>query len=259
MSVFYIYVLADPRLPSEIRYVGRAKDPINRLATHISPSKLLDKTHKNDWIKKLLSEGFIPEIRCIEKCTDLKRETYWIRYFKSLGFDLTNANDGGDGQLSPSPETIEKISRKLKGRIFGDRLTEQGRKNISAKNKGRIKSLKERENISKSQRGKVLKEETKSKIKSARLKQIDPRRGKTHSEETKKLLSEKMTGSGHPQYGIKRDEDTKNKISRTKKQRMSPDWNKIKNVFNKFHDMGDIMKELGISRATFFNYKRMIK
>lgn len=214
MSVFYIYILVDPREPNEVRYVGRTKDPIKRISTHITPSKLLDNTYKNNWIKKLLRDEIIPKLICIEKCTNLQRETYWIRYYKSLGFDITNANDGGDGQLKPSQETINKIKKALTGRIVGDRLTNKGRTKISTTHKD--KELTDEQKDKWSFKGKTHTDDSKNKLRTKRLNQKDPRIGKTHTDKTKKILSEKMSGNKHPQFGKTRSEETKQKIRETK-------------------------------------------
>ena len=46
-----IYILLEPET-NEIRYVGKAVDLYSRIRNHYKPSKLISKTHKNNWVNK---------------------------------------------------------------------------------------------------------------------------------------------------------------------------------------------------------------
>ena len=93
----YIYGL----LSSEnniIRYVGQTKNTLDkRLNEHIYIAlKYNGKTHKDNWIRKVYSDGFIVNIICLEEVNEKninEREIYWITQFDNL----TNTAEGGVG------------------------------------------------------------------------------------------------------------------------------------------------------------------
>lgn len=114
-----IYTLIDP-ITCKIRYIGRTKNSLNtRLIGHISKSKN-NKTHKDCWINSLLKQGTIPKIKLI-KLVEGWRESH--KYEQSLinkavvnGFNLTNADDRGEGSVNKIVTDIQKlkISNTLK-------------------------------------------------------------------------------------------------------------------------------------------------
>jgi len=241
-----IYYLSDPRDPNNIRYIGKTIRELNhRLSIHIAEISLVNKTHKNNWIKFLLNEGIIPTISLIEEINDSygsEREIYWIRYYKELGFDLTNSTDGGEGMLNPSEETRKKLSKASTGKnnpnygkkrtkeindkinavrvmkhsdetkkILGEKskghtLSEEVRKVISEKNKGKKLSEETKLKISESLKGHSLSEETKEKL-----------RNRIISDETKAKLSEACAGEKNGFYGKKHSKETKEKLSKSRK------------------------------------------
>lgn len=95
-----IYALSDPRKPSLIRYIGKTRNTLReRRSSHVNPCghKKSPNCHKVRWIKKVLSEGFIPIIWPLEICSQYnwkERETFWIKFFKPLG--LCNQTNGGE-------------------------------------------------------------------------------------------------------------------------------------------------------------------
>lgn len=100
----YIYALSNP-LKSGYRYVGKTVNPEKRMASHISESAKKD-THKNRWIKSVLSFGVVPVMIILESfCDDNQdmwqsREVFWISKLKIDGHKLTNLKDGGAGGSS---------------------------------------------------------------------------------------------------------------------------------------------------------------
>lgn len=97
-----IYKLIDPRT-HEIRYIGRTKHTlIKRLYEHCTVRNLKSNTHKNNWIKQLISLNLRPIIEVIET-VDLTqvyiREIYWIKCYKEARHNLINTSDGGDGSF----------------------------------------------------------------------------------------------------------------------------------------------------------------
>jgi len=90
----HIYGLVDPR-NNKVRYVGKTSDLKERLAGHIRDCRKSN-TAKNNWIARLLSLGFEPEIVVIEECEEKdwqERERHWISVYPNL----TNWTAGGDG------------------------------------------------------------------------------------------------------------------------------------------------------------------
>lgn len=141
-----IYALKDP-ISNDIRYIGKTKNELNkRLYEHCTIRNLKEKTHKNNWIKYLLKLNYRPVILLIEEvdyCNWQEREIYWINFYKSIGNNLTNGTNGGDGSngCKRSKDCIEKII------------------DIKRKNGTLARSYECRRKISESQKGKKLSKE----------------------------------------------------------------------------------------------------
>lgn len=114
-----IYSLVDPRT-NQTRYVGKTVDPSRRFKDHISLATLnRTKTKKNSWIKNLLSENLVPEMRIITIVpSDIEDEAEIaaIEVAKLLGEPLTNGTAGGTGGAL-SPEIARRAGLKRQGRI----------------------------------------------------------------------------------------------------------------------------------------------
>jgi hypothetical protein len=94
---FYIYLLADPRTPEEIRYVGQTVDLNRRLQEH--SRNQTGKSHRTHWLNKLHNEGVKPVMIVLNES---RRETsiddmeiVYIKFFRDLGYDLVNTSIGG--------------------------------------------------------------------------------------------------------------------------------------------------------------------
>jgi group I intron endonuclease len=130
-----IYTLTDPNT-NKIRYVGKSNNPTKRFYKHYKYCE--HKTHKNNWINKLISEGKKPILEIIDIVPINEWvfwEMYWIEQMKVWGFDLVNGTIGGDGStfgsstsfkkgqeawnkgLEPSDETKEKLRQANLGKI----------------------------------------------------------------------------------------------------------------------------------------------
>jgi len=160
----FIYVLVDPR-NGDVRYVGKSDNPNKRLVDHIRKSNN-SITHKNNWIKSLIKDGYEPLIDVIDEVPNSNWgfwEQYWIDLFKGWGFDLTNiANGGVGGNLGPVVN--KKISDALKGRVFSD----EAKLKMSIGSTGKIhtdktkeKMSRQRSGIGNSMYGKIRKESSK--------------------------------------------------------------------------------------------------
>lgn len=80
-----------------IKYIGKTKYMLSkRLREHINGAlKRNCKTHKDNWIRNVYSNGYKIVIELIEKCDDSiweEREKYWIKKYSNL----TNLTDGGE-------------------------------------------------------------------------------------------------------------------------------------------------------------------
>lgn len=220
-----IYSLVDPRDRQHVRYVGKTIIGLSsRLKSHLHFSALKSNTHRNNWIKSLLSVNIKPEISMIEEIFDddvnkhNERERYWIRFFKNLGYRLVNGTEGGDGVI-PTEETRLKISIRTKEAMKDPEI----RRKISLNNTGRKQTP---ETIYKRIRGQIGRhhtEEHNRKIaESNKISQL----GKKASIETRRKMSEvqklryqnvlEREKTSNAMKGIKKSEDTKKKMREAK-------------------------------------------
>lgn len=112
----YIYVLCEPD-GETIRYVGWTMNLKRRFRSHIYEAKRRRYiTHKNNWIFSLLQRGEQPVMKQIDAIPPYgdrsTAEQKWIAHFRSLGCELTNGTDGGEGTpgLVLSEDAKKKIS-----------------------------------------------------------------------------------------------------------------------------------------------------
>lgn len=117
MEKYIVYKLIDPR-NNEIRYIGKSEQGINRLKEHLKPSSLKNNTHKDNWIKQLLSLGLKPEIEILEVCISpnelFEAEEKWYNHYKDLGSPLTNLTECGKGTrgYKHTEETVQRLKEK---------------------------------------------------------------------------------------------------------------------------------------------------
>jgi hypothetical protein len=156
-----IYALRDPRKPDEIRYVGKAKDPIDRFRRHVKHND--KERYKCRWIKTLLDVGVMPELvilQIVEEGEWVVAEQQWIAHYRNLGMKLTNLTEGGDG-IPFTPEIRKKISQtklgtkasditkaKMSAVRLGKKQTPEHRANIGKGLKGRVPTQIHRERLS---------------------------------------------------------------------------------------------------------------
>lgn len=152
-----IYGLFDPR-DGTLRYVGKSlKGAADRLASHLCPSSLRDRTKKNGWLKSLLKKSLRPEWEVLDRpqLNGLNEaEQFWIAYYKSIGCELLNMTPGGDGHHGRiySPELREKIGAAQRGKPKPKHSAET-RAKMSAAHKGRKATAETRAKMSAAQRG----------------------------------------------------------------------------------------------------------
>lgn len=112
---WFIYTLSDPRT-QEIRYIGwRFRSAEARLRQHMNEAVQNNRTHRERWIVSLLNAGTTPVMETIDSGTGggyQDAEKRAIAHYRSLGFDLVNGTDGGDG--TPGWGTPERRSEAVK-------------------------------------------------------------------------------------------------------------------------------------------------
>ena len=87
MPTIYIYSLIDPR-NEEIRYVGKAKNPAQRLTHHLKDK---GDCHRTRWLNVLKELGLQPSIGILAECDEeswQERERFWIASLRERGCDL---------------------------------------------------------------------------------------------------------------------------------------------------------------------------
>ena len=122
-SKFLIYGLRDPETKI-IRYVGKSTSGLKRPKQHLCASHRRTQvhTHRVRWVNSVFARGLVPEIVVLQYYQDPQQldemEKQAIAHFRSLGFDLVNCTDGGEGTLGrvQTPEAKRKISEALKGK-----------------------------------------------------------------------------------------------------------------------------------------------
>lgn len=114
---YMIYGLADPR-DKGTRYIGVSINVLARFARHLSCND--ENEEKNDWIRELAVEQFVPHLFTIEQVETrreaLDREQYWIRYCMERGIELYN--------LAITMTSAEKENTQQERAIRYEQITE---------------------------------------------------------------------------------------------------------------------------------------
>ena len=253
MSPFLIYALVDPGT-SEIRYIGKSSTGLKRPREHANPAVLgRDHGYKVNWIRGLLADGLNYEIKVLEELPSSDvlsdAEIRWIAYGRSEGWPLTNLTDGGEGTngWTHSQETCERISAKMKCRMFSDETRQkmsvsqrlrpppsaESIAKTAAFNRGRKKSPESIEKTANGNRGQKRSDEVRAKIRASIL-------GRHASPETRAKMSAAMKGrrpgtAGKPvseatraklraaHLGMKRSPETCARIAAAKRGKPRPD------------------------------------
>lgn len=142
-KITIIYGLVDP-LTNQLRYVGKTISGMaKRLEGHIGNARRGLNQPCAHWVRSLLAKSRIPEIFEIEACAfgvDWEEaEQFWIENCRSLGCRLLNLSiGGGAGALGwrATEETKRRMSLKSKGRI----VSADARRKIGNANRGRPKT-----------------------------------------------------------------------------------------------------------------------
>lgn len=129
--ITHIYALCDHL--NRVRYVGKTTKPVTqRLLKHIQNAKAGERTHKGNWLRTCISEGYRPRVVILETVggTGDKDEQKWIAHFRQVGNDLVNATDGGEG--TPGIIFDQNHKDKISKALRGIRRSEETRERIRA-------------------------------------------------------------------------------------------------------------------------------
>lgn len=136
MTTTFIYALCEPGTRT-VRYIGRTDDPKRRLKQHLRQS-IKKERPLGTWLRGL---GAQPEMVILRE-VPIERwefaEERFIRIARGCGFHLVNANDGGGGPTTHTPEVCAAMSAARKGVSTGPRgpHTPETRAKMSAAKKG---------------------------------------------------------------------------------------------------------------------------
>ena len=137
MKKYYLYYLIDPNT-NEVRYIGITCNPKRRLSEHKRTAKRL-KSHKDNWIMKLINNGQLPLIKIIHE-RDTWKEIIELEISEIDGhLNLTNSTTGGD-YFQMTDDVKNRLSILNKGKnnpCFGRIWSKEERDGLSAMRKGR--------------------------------------------------------------------------------------------------------------------------
>jgi hypothetical protein len=200
------YVMADPRSPENVRYVGKTNSKLyTRLSGHLNYArKPSNRSHLACWIRSLLAEGLRPCIRAVEQGDGdwQAAERKWIAWYRSQGSNLCNATDGGDG-TSGHHKTPEQVARTVEAvkLVWKKKLADgwkptpsspEGRARTIAATKGKPRSEEVKAKIGAANRGRVMSPEARAKMSAAKKGKPPHNKGKPGvkpSAETREKLS----------------------------------------------------------------------
>lgn len=103
---------------------------------YIGKTKVCRKNKHKQKYGEIITYDYIDEVNSLNSKDWKPLECFWIEYFRQLGFELMNKNNGGGGLEYCSEETKLKISKSKSGKSLGPHSCETKNK-ISNKLKGR--------------------------------------------------------------------------------------------------------------------------
>jgi len=166
----------------------------NNGKAYSSCSRFYEAIQKYGW------DGFTHEVlkENLDEATAHEMEREYIKKYnttdKRYGYNQSTGGCHGSTGVKLSDEQKRQISKRFKGKP----LTEEHKKKISKANKGRKLSEEQRKMIGDRMRGKKLSEETRRKI-------SESNKGKRFSEETRRKISESKRKIMRPVYCVETD------------------------------------------------------
>jgi hypothetical protein len=115
-----IYGLISSRNSEDVRYIGKTVQSLNeRLNGHIR-TRMSEKNHKVNWIRRELRNGYKIKIIKIDEVWEVDWkfwEIFWIYQYKKLGYNLVNGSNGGDNNENNVPIIVLSINGKFLNRF----------------------------------------------------------------------------------------------------------------------------------------------
>lgn len=118
MRNVFIYALCEPGTRT-VRYIGKTVNLKNRFKAHVKTSSK-EESHLGNWLRSLA--GVLPSMVTLREVSEVDGSAAEIKYIRiareSLGMNLVNATDGGEGTSGwiPSTETRAAIGAAAKAR-----------------------------------------------------------------------------------------------------------------------------------------------
>lgn len=156
----FIYALCEPETRT-IRYIGKAKNPTQRLKQHCWPSKPSN-NHLGYWLRSLRRQSKLPTLIVLKEvlCVEWEEwERRYIRCARALGFNLVNSTDGGDcgtDGYKHTKEAKKKMRLAKLGTIHTPEHCEKMRVSMLGKNLGKKRTLEWRQAKSIAMSGKYI-------------------------------------------------------------------------------------------------------
>jgi group I intron endonuclease len=162
------------------RYVGLTVQPRVRLNAHRHAARHGQQYPVYNWMRKHGPENVRMRVLCYASVDDLPAaEQWWITELRSLGYDLLNLTDGGEGNI-------------------GWTMPEDVRARLAA----HVKSEEHRRRISEAMRGRTQSPEHVAKVVEARRGKPGPNTGKTFSHEWRANMRTAKVGKPRPRSVI---------------------------------------------------------
>lgn len=120
-KIYRFYTLSEGPDTLNIRYVGVTTKKVNqRFSQHKYCAMHEEKrglpVHK--WMYSKYKDGGNITVKEIDSCLEEEwedRERYWIKYYKSLGCNLMNLDEGGKGVITKEKRSKSSIQRSIEG------------------------------------------------------------------------------------------------------------------------------------------------
>lgn len=194
-----IYILKCPRT-GRVRYVGKTSKTLQwRLDAHLSDAQSKRLGRRGTWLRSLIRDGLKPVIELDyivadgQSWQEIERER--ISFYRSVGCDLVNGTEGGEGLYEPTDEVRARMSASRKVLLAtpeGKEISRRGGLKSGPLNKGKVRTIEQRVRIAAGHTGRIVSAETRAKMSASQLKRTD-KRG-PQSEEARRWASQRQIG-----------------------------------------------------------------
>lgn len=251
-TIYSIYVKTN--ILNNKKYVGFSNDVEARQRQHIRDANNGSKCILHKAMRKYGNENFSLEIiyESLDRTHILEMETYFIKKYESYwqtgkGYNMTFGGEGASG-YKHTPEELENLSKRFSGSgnpMFGKPCSDERKRNISNSLTGLMVGEKNpfygkhhtenmRKYLGEKSRGRKASDSTRKKMSESHKKRFEdpairqelskrysgsanPMFGKHHTEESKQKSREKHLGKIPWNKGIPRTDEEKQKMSKNRK------------------------------------------